>query len=58
LGGWHIVTCPSPHLQQPRTTLGLGDTFMAGCLLVLGQPSLPGVPADHDTTTVFATPLS
>lgn len=57
-GDWQIVTCPSPHLQQPRTTLGLGDTFMAGCLLVLGQPSVPDVPARHDTTTVFATPLS
>jgi len=35
-GGWHIVSCPSPHLDRPRTTLGLGDTFMAGSLLVLG----------------------
>lgn len=39
--GWHIVSCPSPHLDRPRTTLGLGDTFMAGCLLVLGQETLP-----------------
>ncbi len=38
--GWHIVSCPSPHLERPRTTLGLGDTFMAGCLLVLGQETL------------------
>lgn len=38
--GWHIVSCPSPHLERPRTTLGLGDTFMAGCLLVLGQEKL------------------
>jgi ADP-specific Phosphofructokinase/Glucokinase conserved region len=38
--GWHIVSCPSPHLERPRTTLGLGDTFMAGCLLVLGQERL------------------
>ena len=58
VSGWHIVTCPSPHLQQPRTTLGLGDTFMAGCLLVLGQPNLPHLRAHHDTATVFATPLS
>ncbi len=34
--GWHLVTCPAPWLQRPATTLGLGDTFMAGCLLVLG----------------------
>ena len=39
--GWHIVSCPSPHVDRPRTTLGLGDTFMAGCLLVLGQEKLP-----------------
>jgi ADP-dependent phosphofructokinase/glucokinase len=39
--GWHIVSCPSPHVERPRTTLGLGDTFMAGCLLVLGQEILP-----------------
>ena len=42
-GSWHIVSCPSPHLDRPRTTLGLGDTFMAGCLLVLGQERLPRV---------------
>ncbi|GAB0117898.1 ADP-dependent glucokinase/phosphofructokinase [Acidisoma sp. 7E03] len=42
-GDWHIVSCPSPYLRQPRTTLGLGDTFMAGCLLVLGQPKHPTV---------------
>jgi len=42
-GDWSIVSCPSPHLRRPRTTLGLGDTFMAGCLLVLGQPKLAGI---------------
>jgi hypothetical protein len=42
-GDWSIVSCPSPHLRHPRTTLGLGDTFMAGCLLVLGQPKLAGI---------------
>jgi hypothetical protein len=42
---WHIVACPSPHLARPLTTLGLGDTFMAGCLLVLGQTPLPGAAA-------------
>jgi ADP-dependent phosphofructokinase/glucokinase len=39
-GGWHVVSCPSPYLARPLTTLGLGDTFMAGCLLVLGQRPL------------------
>jgi hypothetical protein len=41
--------------MRPRTTLGLGDTFMAGCLLVLGQPKLPDLPASFDQATGFAT---
>ena len=36
-GGWAVVACAAPYLPRPATTLGLGDTFMAGCLLVLGQ---------------------
>jgi len=35
-GPWSTVIVPSPYLAQPVTTLGLGDTFTAGCLLVLG----------------------
>jgi ADP-dependent phosphofructokinase/glucokinase len=35
-GGWNTVIVPSPYLAQPVTTLGLGDTFTAGCLLILG----------------------
>lgn len=36
LGRWHLVSCPSPYLAQPATTLGLGDSFTGGCLLILG----------------------
>ncbi len=36
-----LVTCPAPWLPRPATTLGLGDTFMAGCLLVLGGHRQP-----------------
>jgi len=36
-GRWTLVSCPSPYLAAPATTLGLGDTFTAGCLLVLAQ---------------------
>jgi hypothetical protein len=36
LGDWRFVACATPYLAAPATTLGLGDTFMAGCLLVLG----------------------
>jgi len=34
--GWRLVAVPAPWLEHPATTLGLGDTFMAGCLLALG----------------------
>ncbi len=37
-GRWNLVSCPSPYLAAPATTLGLGDTFTAGCLLALAQP--------------------
>jgi len=40
-GGWHVVSAAAPYLPHPTTTLGLGDTFTAGCLLVLGQPHPP-----------------
>ena len=61
-GGWNVVACAAPYLPRPFTTLGLGDTFMAGCLLVLGQAhrhAAAGGPAqtwrettgDHATTT-------
>src|SRR5258708_29026970 len=34
---WPPACCASPYLTRPATTLGAGDTFTAGCLLVLGQ---------------------
>jgi ADP-dependent phosphofructokinase/glucokinase len=43
-GAWSFVACASPYLERPATTLGLGDSFTAGCLLALGrQISQPGV---------------
>jgi ADP-dependent phosphofructokinase/glucokinase len=33
---WSIVCCPAPYLAAPAATVGLGDTFLAGTLLVLG----------------------
>jgi ADP-dependent phosphofructokinase/glucokinase len=36
-GGRHtVVCCASPHLERPTATIGLGDTFLAGTLLILG----------------------
>lgn len=40
-GHWNTVIVPSPYLAQPATTLGLGDTFTAGCLLILGGTETP-----------------
>ncbi|SHE51609.1 ADP-dependent phosphofructokinase/glucokinase [Kaistia soli DSM 19436] len=37
--GWSVIACPAPYLPSPKSTIGLGDTFVAGCLLVLGQPA-------------------
>jgi ADP-dependent phosphofructokinase/glucokinase len=31
-----VVCCVSPHLERPTATIGLGDTFLAGTLLILG----------------------
>ncbi|RRH94016.1 6-phosphofructokinase [Mesorhizobium tamadayense] len=36
-GRWTFVACASPYLGKPATTLGLGDSFTAGCLLILGR---------------------
>lgn len=33
--GWSYVSVATPHLTNPAATLGLGDTFSAGCLLIL-----------------------
>jgi ADP-dependent phosphofructokinase/glucokinase len=34
--GWSIACCAAPWLEKPAATIGLGDTFLAGTLLVLG----------------------
>lgn len=36
-GRWTFVSCASPYVEKPTTTLGLGDSFTAGCLLILGR---------------------
>ena len=35
-GGWSTACCSAPYLEKPVATIGLGDTFLAGTLLVLG----------------------
>ncbi|QIG49857.1 6-phosphofructokinase [Nordella sp. HKS 07] len=36
-GDWSLVACASPYLDHPAATVGLGDSFTGGCLLVLGS---------------------
>jgi ADP-dependent phosphofructokinase/glucokinase len=36
-GDRSFVACAAPYVEKPATTLGLGDAFTAGCLLVLGR---------------------
>ena len=38
-GAWSIACCAAPWLEKPAATIGLGDTFLAGTLLVLGRAS-------------------
>ena len=40
-GRWHLACCATPYLPKPAATIGLGDTFLAGTLLVLSQPDGP-----------------
>jgi ADP-dependent phosphofructokinase/glucokinase len=42
-GGWAIACCPAPYLERPAATIGLGDTFLAGTLLVLGGQNAPAL---------------
>jgi ADP-dependent phosphofructokinase/glucokinase len=44
-GNRFVVCCAAPYLERPAATIGLGDTFLAGTLLVLGgaEPALANV---------------
>ncbi|MGA8660637.1 MAG: ADP-dependent glucokinase/phosphofructokinase [Chthoniobacterales bacterium] len=43
-GGQCGVCCAAPYLEHPGATIGLGDTFLAGNLLILGQPGNAALP--------------
>lgn len=45
VGSWQVVACASPYISHPKTTLGLGDTFTAGCLLALGSEFKQAAPS-------------
>ncbi|MBN8996619.1 MAG: 6-phosphofructokinase [Rhizobiales bacterium] len=42
---WSLVCCPAPYLRNPASTIGLGDTFTAGTMLVHAGPLQPRVVA-------------
>jgi ADP-dependent phosphofructokinase/glucokinase len=44
--GWHIVCCATPYLRDPASTVGLGDTFTAGTMLVHAGPRRQAVLAN------------
>lgn len=35
---YSVICCAAPYLEHPAATIGLGDTFLAGTLLLLSQP--------------------
>ena len=35
--GGHFVSCAAPYLDNPTTTIGLGDSFLAGTLAILAK---------------------
>jgi ADP-dependent phosphofructokinase/glucokinase len=43
---WRVVCCAAPFLRNPASTVGLGDTFTAGALLVHACPPRPAVLAN------------
>ncbi len=46
-GPWSVVVAGAPYLRNPKTTLGLGDTFTAGCLLALGSREGAAIAAEE-----------
>jgi ADP-dependent phosphofructokinase/glucokinase len=48
-GEWSVACCPAPHLERPTATIGLGDTFLAGTLLVLGGRTTRAAAPDRPT---------
>ncbi len=51
-GAWSVACCPAPYLERPVATIGLGDTFLAGTLLVLGGRATPA--PEHSVRQVRA----
>jgi ADP-dependent phosphofructokinase/glucokinase len=54
-GGWTVSCAPAPWLPTPRTTIGLGDSFVAGFQLGAGL-QLDTAIRDPDRRTTSASP--
>ena len=62
--GWHVVCCAAPYLRNPVSTIGLGDTFTAGTMLVHAGPKrrppvladLPGFPVPSGASSSRRSP--
>jgi ADP-dependent phosphofructokinase/glucokinase len=52
--GWSFVAWPAPFLAAPASTIGLGDTFLAGSMLVLAQPDGAALPRLADWRCLLA----
>ncbi len=50
VGDRSVVSCATPYIERPAGTVGLGDTFLAGTLLVLGGATRANQP---DETQIF-----
>jgi hypothetical protein len=50
IGDRTVVTCATPYIERPAGTIGLGDTFLAGTLLVLGGANRANVIGETETS--------
>jgi ADP-dependent phosphofructokinase/glucokinase len=51
--GWEVICCPTPYIATPAATIGLGDTFLAGTLLVLSARTTGSSIGKDRTSTAF-----
>lgn len=49
-----MVACPVPYVAQPKVTVGLGDAFLAGTLLVLGNGNPRNTPTPSTKPEFFS----
>jgi ADP-dependent phosphofructokinase/glucokinase len=50
IGNRAVVSCATPYIERPAGTIGLGDTFLAGTLLVLGGANRANAIGETETS--------